>query len=179
MSDVSKAAEAEHCRFCEARDWEYLGRTRTYLWWPADVDREDGVYHFAICGDCAFADRDNTDQAAPLFHEADREYLVTCDCCGAVGCGSCSTRQPAEDTYRIQSVVSWSVEIVRFDGAVSTCVECSPVLPVDCVKRSGRSYNDDAVRLAKPPFKTAPTRTADSAQTESRQDTLAGWSTDS
>lgn len=175
MSEVSKAAEDEHCRFCGSRDLEYLGRTRTYLRWPADVDREESVYHFAICGECAFADRDNTDEAAHLFHEADREYLRTCDCCGAVGCGTCSTRRPAADTNRIQSVISWSVEIVGFDGAVSTCVECSPVLPVDCIKRPDRRYNDDAVRLAKPPFDTVATRTAESAQKESRQDTLAGW----
>jgi hypothetical protein len=175
MSDVSKAADAEHCRFCGSRDWEYLGRTRTYLRWPAGVDREDAVYHFAICGECAFADRDDTEEAAHLFHEADREYLVMCDCCGAVGCGSCSTRRPAEDTYRIQSVISWSVEIVGFDGTVSTCVECSPVVPVDCVKRPARRYNDDAVRLAKPPFETDAIETADNVKKESLQDTLQGW----
>ena len=176
MTGVSKSAEAEHCRFCGSRDWEYLGRTRTYLWWPADVDREDGVYHFAICGECAFADRDNTEEAAHLFHEADREYLRTCDCCGAVGCQMSSTRRPAEDTYRIQSVIAWSVEIVGFDGTVSTCVECSPVLPVDCVKRSGRSYNDGAVRLAKPPFDTERVETTSGTPTESEQADLGQWS---
>jgi len=176
MSNVSKAAEAEYCRFCGTQDWEYLGRTRTYLRWPADVDREDGVYHFAICGECAFADRENTEQAAPLFLEADREYLRTCDCCGAVGCQSSSTRRPAENTYRIQSVIAWSVEIVGFDGAVSTCVDCSPVLSVDCVKRTLWSYNDDAVRLAKPPFDTESSETTSETPTENKQVGLGLWS---
>jgi hypothetical protein len=175
MSEVSKSADAEHCRFCGSRDWEFLGRTRTYLRWPADVDREDGVFHFAICGECAFADQDNTDEAASLFHEADQEYLRTCDCCGAVGCQSSSTRRPVEDTHRVQSVIAWSVEIVGFDGAVSTCVDCSPVLPIGCVKRTGWSYNDNAVRLARPPFSPVQTTTAESASGESRQETLAGW----
>ncbi len=175
MSDISKDAEAEYCRFCGNRDWEYLGRTRTYLRWPADVDREAGVYHFAICGECAFTDRNNTEQAAPLFQEADREYLRTCDCCGAVGCQSSSTRRPAENTHRIQSMIAWSVTIAGFEGAVSTCIDCSPVLPIDCVKRIRWSYNDDAVRLAKPPFSPVRTTTAKSASKESRQDTLAGW----
>jgi len=172
MSEVRKDAEAEYCRFCGARDCKYLGRTRTYLRWPADVDREEGVYHFAICGAWAFADRDNTEQATPLFHEADRDYLRTCDCCGAVGCQSSSTRRPTEDSYRLRSVIAWSVEIVGFNGTVGTCLKCSPVLPIGCVKRSERSYNDAAIRLAKPQFDSASTTTVESAPKESRQEQL-------
>ncbi|MBX0288678.1 hypothetical protein EGH22_20315 [Halomicroarcula sp. F28] len=175
MSNISKSAETEYCRFCGSRDWEYLGRTRSYLRWPTDVDREESVYHFAICGECAFSDRDNTDEAASLFHEADREYLATCDCCGAVGCRSAATRRPTEDMYRIQSVIAWSVEIVGFDGAVRTCVECSPVLPIGCAKWPDRSYNDDAVRLVKPPFATGSIATSESNQSESKQEKLARW----
>jgi len=148
MSEVTKEAKAEYCRFCGTRDWEYLGRTRTYLRWPADVGREEDVFHFAISGECAFSDRDNIEGVAALFDEADREYLATCDCCGAVGCQSSSTRRPAEDTHRIQSVITWSVEIVGYDGAVRTCVDYSPALDVNWVKYIGRRYNDDAVRLA-------------------------------
>lgn len=176
MSEVTTEAEAEYCRFCGTRDWKYLGRTRTYLRWPADVDREESVYHFAICGECALSDRDNTEQAAPLFHEADRQYLATCDCCGAVGCQSSSTRRPAEDTHRIQSVIAWSVEIVGYDGAVRTCIECSPVLPIGCVKRTQWSYNDDAVRLAKPPFDTDRIETTSGTPAESEQAGLGLWS---
>ncbi|WP_262174642.1 hypothetical protein [Haloarcula laminariae] len=176
MSNISNSAEAEYCRFCGSRNWEYLGQTRTYLRWPADVDREEGVYHFTICGECAFADRDNTEEAAHLFHEADQEYLRTCDCCGAVGCQSAGTRRPAEDTHRIQSVIGWSVEIAGFDGGVCTCVDCSPVLPIDCVKRSQWSYNDDAVRLAKPPFNTESSETTSGTPVESEQAVLGLWS---
>ena len=93
MSEVSKSVEAEYCRFCRAREWAYLGRGRSYLRWPADVDREETVFHFAICAEWSFTDRDNTDGAAHLFHEADREYLRTCDSCGAVGCRLDETRR--------------------------------------------------------------------------------------
>ncbi|MUV49711.1 hypothetical protein GJ630_08375 [Haloarcula sp. CBA1122] len=169
VTGVQPEATAECCRFCGDRTADISGEAYTYVRWPDEVDREDGVFRFTICRACALQDRDNVEQVASIFHEADRDHLLTCDVCGAVGCWSASTRRPAAETYRLASVISWSVSINGFDGATHSCSECSPILPVDCVKRPNRTYDDEVPRLVEPPFdsvgKTAGDAPADSKQT--------------
>ncbi|KAA9404602.1 hypothetical protein EGO51_19075 [Haloarcula hispanica] len=173
VTDVQPEATAECCRFCGDRA-EISGEAYTYVRWPDEVERADGVFRFTICRECALQDRDNVEQAASLFHEADRDYLLTCDVCGAVGCQSASTRRPAAETYRLASVISWSVSINGFDGATHSCSECSPIVTFDCVKRPDRTYDDEVPHLVEPPFDSA-ARTADDAPADSTQVEIDGW----
>jgi len=106
VTEIQPKATAEYCRFCGERTADISGEAYTYVRLPDEVGREDGVFWFTICRECTLQDRDNVEQAASLFHEADRDHLVTCDVCGAVGCQSASTRQPAAETYRLASVIS-------------------------------------------------------------------------
>lgn len=174
MTNVQPEATADHCRFCGDRTADTYGEAYTYVRWPDEVDREEGVFRFSICKQCALRDDSNVEQAAPLFHEADQDYLFTCDICGAVGCQSASTRRPAEDSYRIASVIAWSVTINGFDGATRSCVDCSPIVPVECVKRPDRRYNDQAARLIESPFDSVE-KTADDAPADSGQTEIGGW----
>nr|WP_241432636.1 hypothetical protein [Haloarcula californiae] len=173
MTDVQPGATAECCRFCGERD-DISGEAYTYVRWPDEVEREDGVFRFTICRACALQDRDNVEQAVSLFHEADRDHLVTCDVCGAVGCRSASTRRPAAETYRLASVISWSVTINGFNGATHSCIACSPSTPVDCVKRPERTYNDEAPRLVEPPFDSGGRQRMALQQTVSRSRSAGG-----
>lgn len=172
--DVSREVEADYCRFCGSTDAEYLGTARTYLRWPADVNLKDAVYHFSICTDCALTERSNTDVAASQFRSTDRDYLGTCYVCGAVGCSSAS-RRVADDTYRLQSILGWSVEIGGFDGSTSACIECSPVEHVDCIRRPDRTYDEDAPFLAEPPFIERNTVATNAARAESIQVGFEQW----
>jgi len=124
----------------------------------------EAVHHFAICDDCALSTRDNETVAADQFRPGDRDFLRTCDMCGAVGCRSASIRAwgsekpdgAREDgTFRIQSVLGWTVEIAGLEGGTCSCIECSPIKPVDCVRRPGSEYDDDATVLVTPPFEQA------------------------
>nr|WP_239641354.1 hypothetical protein [Haloarcula japonica] len=63
MSGVQPEATAEYCRFCGDRA-DLSGETYTYVRWPNEVDRAEGVFRFTICRDCALQDRDNVEQAA-------------------------------------------------------------------------------------------------------------------
>ncbi|KAA9400703.1 hypothetical protein Har1131_18675 [Haloarcula sp. CBA1131] len=173
MTDVQPEATAECCGFCGDRA-DISGEAYTYVRWPDEVDREDGVFRFTICRECALQDRDNVEQAASLFHEVDRDYLLTCDVCGAVGCQSASTRRPAAETYRLASVISWSVNINGFDGATHSCIECSPIMTVNCVKRPDRTYDDEVSCLLEPPFDSGG-KTADDSPTDSTQVGIGGW----
>ncbi|GGM52087.1 hypothetical protein [Haloarcula argentinensis] len=173
MSGVQPEATSEYCQFCGDRD-DISGEAFTYVRWPDEVDREDGVFEFTICRECALQDRDNVEQAASLFHEADRDHLLTCDVCGAVGCGSASTRRPAAETYRLASIISWSVSINGFDGTTTSCRECSPIVTVDCMKRPDRTYDDELPCLVEPPFDSA-TKTAANAPADSEQVEISGW----
>jgi hypothetical protein len=173
VTDVQPEAVAKCCRFCGDRA-DISGEAYTYVRWPDEVERADGVFRFTICRECALQDRDNVEQAASLFHEADRDHLLTCDVCGAVGCRSASTRRPAAETYRLASVISWSVSINGFDGATHSCSECSPILLVDCVKRPDRTYDDEVPRLVEPPFDSVG-KTADDAPADSTQVEIGGW----
>ncbi|EMA07805.1 hypothetical protein C437_08773 [Haloarcula vallismortis ATCC 29715] len=174
VTDIQPEATADRCRFCGDRTADIFGEARSYVRWPDEVDRADGVFQFTICEQCALQRRSNVEQAASLFHEADRDYLLTCDVCGAVGCQSASTRRPAADTYRVASIVTWSVTINGFDGATRSCVDCSPIVPVECVKSPDRTYNDELPRLVEPPFDSV-VKTAADAPTDSEQVEIGGW----
>lgn len=175
------------CSFCETVDPEFVGEAHTYVRWPADVDRENGVHEFPVCSQCALSQQDNENLAAEQFRPGDRDYLGTCDVCGAVGCTSSARRgwggEPptgavADDTYRVRTVIGWSVEIAGYDGGTSTCIACSPIAPVDCVRRPNRGYDDKATILVEPPFKQEQQVEAGSAPGESRQAGLTAFAGD-
>lgn len=171
---LSSDVTAEYCRFCGNDQSEFFGAAHRYVRWPADLDRADGVYHFRICEHCALSDRDSTEAATSRFRPADRDYLGTCDICGAVGCRSAS-RRPADDTYRLTTVLGWSVEIAGYDGGTTTCIDCSPIEPIDCVRRPDRRYDETAPRLVHPPFDEADVVLAATAEREHVQVGFEEW----
>jgi len=182
--EISKTADADHCRFCGTTDARFFGSAHTYVRWPADVAQEDGVFHFVICDDCALSTRDNDTVAADQFRHGDRDYLRTCDICGAVGCRSTAVRGWAsgkpdgaryDRTYRIQSVLGWTVEIAGFEGGVCSCIECSPIQPVDCVRRPDREYDDDATVLVTPPFEQDGSVSREDLDNEHRKAQIDTW----
>ncbi|SDG13451.1 hypothetical protein [Halorientalis regularis] len=165
---------------------------RRQRWWTANpniptsgflrLQAEEDVN----CDDCALSTRDNKTVAADQFRPGDQDHLRTCDICGAVGCRSTSVRDwdsgkpdGARDdrTYRIQGVIGWTVEIAGFEGGVCSCIECSPIQPVDCVRRPDREYDDDATVLLTPRFEQDGSVSSEDLDAEHRQSDIDIWTT--